>query len=121
MAAAHKTQKNTYWRGLMAESVAAWLLRGKGWRILERRWISHQGEVDVIARKGSMVIFVEVKYRSTLQSALDALTVSQWRRIEATADVYMARHLRASNCSWRFDAVCVTPWSFPSHFEGVWS
>ncbi|MGC6512197.1 MAG: YraN family protein [Parvibaculales bacterium] len=121
MAALHKKQADTYVRGLAAESLAAWLLRIKGWRILERRWSCHQGEVDVIARKGDLVIFVEVKYRATIQSALDALTRAQWQRIEAAAEVYMTRFAKLPGCSWRFDAVCVTPWAVPRHFEGAWS
>ena len=117
---AGKPRKNTYWRGLVAERAATWVLRCKGWRILEHRWTCPHGEVDVIARKGALVIFVEVKYRADLQSALDALTVTQWRRIEAAADVYMTRVAKLRACSWRFDAICVTPWALPKHFEGVW-
>ena len=120
MAAAHRLRNNTYGRGLIAEHAAAWLLRFKGWHILEHRWACHQGEVDVIARKGALVIFVEVKYRADVRSGLDALTVAQWRRIEAAAAVYMARSAGLRDCSWRFDAVCVTPWAVPRHFEGVW-
>ncbi len=115
-----RLKKNTYWRGRIAESVAAWSLRLKGWRILASRWSCRQGEVDLIAKKGSVIIFVEVKFRSDIQRALDALTPAQWRRIDAAADIFMARHVQFNKCSWRFDAICVTPWAWPKHFAGIW-
>ena len=48
-------------RGRLAEAKAAMLLRLKGYRISDRRWKSPAGEIDLIARRGSAVAFVEVK------------------------------------------------------------
>lgn len=109
-----------YRTGLWAETKAAWFLRLKGWRILESRWQSGFGEVDIIAKRGRQIIFVEVKARGTFEQALNALTEHQWRRIESAADIYMARRKALAHCSWRFDAVCVMPAALPKHFEAIW-
>lgn len=105
--------------GLFAETKAVWFLRLRGWRILERRWRSAYGEVDVIAKRGRRVIFVEVKARKTLDKALSSLTAHQWRRIEAASDAYMSRPSLAG-CSWQFDAICVVPKHCPKHFPAIW-
>ena len=60
-------------RGRKAESLAAWWLRLKGWRILARRTRVPGGEVDLIAKRGRIVAFVEVKLRSTADAAAWAL------------------------------------------------
>ena len=120
MTTARRLKKNTHWRGLMAERAAAWFLRLKGWHILERRWLCKQGEVDLIARKGALLIFVEVKFRADFDAALAALTSAQWQRIERAADIYMSRLGREKGFSWRFDAVCVVPWRMPKHIQGAW-
>ncbi len=84
-------RRRAYWQGHVAEIIAAMLLRLKGWQILARRWQSGQGEVDLIARRGRVVIFVEVKYRKTLAQGREAISETQWRRIETAADIFMAR------------------------------
>ncbi len=112
-------RRRAYWQGHVAEIIAAMLLRLKGWQILARRWQSGQGEVDLIARRGRVVIFVEVKYRKTLAQGREAISETQWRRIEAAADIFMARQPALRHCSWRFDAICVTAFWRPHHFQDM--
>src|SRR5215210_9318261 len=77
--------------GLSAESRAAFLLLCKGYRIVARRWKCPVGEVDLIVRRGRLLVFVEVKARDQLDDAAEALTVRQQRRIAAAAGAWLAR------------------------------
>ena len=60
--------------GRWAESLAAWSLRLRGYRIVARRFRTPLGEIDLIAQRGRLVAFVEVKARTDLEQALVALT-----------------------------------------------
>jgi putative endonuclease len=67
--------------GLSAETRAAALLLAKGFRIVARRWRSPVGEIDLVARRGRLLVFVEVKARGVLEDAAEAVTPRQQRRI----------------------------------------
>jgi putative endonuclease len=103
--------------GLGAECRAAWCLRLKGHRILARRFRSHGGEADLIARRGATLVFVEVKARSSFAEALEAIQTRQQRRIAAAARVWLARHPSDRASTLRFDAVVVAPGRWPRHVE----
>ncbi len=113
-------KKSTYRWGIWAEFWASVYLQMNRWRILERRWRSPFGEVDLIVSRGKMVAFVEVKARKNELKGLACLTEHQWRRIEATADYFMASRKDLRHCSWRFDAVIVVPYRLPRHFPNIW-
>jgi putative endonuclease len=68
-------------RGKRGEGWAAWLLRLKGYRILARRARTPLGEIDIIARRGRVTAFIEVKTRDTRDAAMAAVTPWQARRI----------------------------------------
>lgn len=93
--------------GLRAETWAAIWLTLKGYRIVDRRFKTPVGEIDLIARRRSLIVFVEVKARATLDDARAAITPFQRRRILRAAEYWTARHPRASGCDFRFDAVFV--------------
>jgi putative endonuclease len=103
--------------GLSAEARAALLLRVKGYRILARRWQSRAGEIDLVARRGATVVFVEVKARGALEEAAAAVTVRQQRRIAAAAAAWLARHPAMQPCALRFDVILVVPRRWPRHIE----
>jgi putative endonuclease len=102
-------------RGLSAESRAALLLLLKGYRILSRRWQSPVGEIDIVARRRRVLIFVEVKARGKLEDAAEAVTDRQRRRIAAAAEAWLAAHPRQAYAEIRFDAVLVLPRRWPRH------
>ncbi|PZN94164.1 MAG: YraN family protein [Alphaproteobacteria bacterium] len=105
-------------KGRRAESLAAWFLRAKGYRILARRARTPLGEIDLVALKGTTLVFVEVKARATLDSAIFALHPAALRRIEAASRVLAPRY--AGNCtSSRIDAVLVRPWALPVHMIAI--
>ena len=105
-------------KGRRAEAIAAFFLRAKGYRVLARRVRTRAGEIDIIARKGSTLVFVEVKARATLDSAVFALHPSALRRIEAASRV-LAPRFAASCTTTRIDAVLVRPWALPVHMIAV--
>jgi putative endonuclease len=102
-------------RGLSAESRAALLLLLKGYRILARRWQSPVGEIDIVALRRRVLVFVEVKARGKLDDAAEAVTDRQRRRIAAAAEAWLATHPRQAYAEIRFDAVLVLPRRWPRH------
>jgi putative endonuclease len=97
-----------------------WRLRLAGYRVLARRFRSPAGEIDIVARRGGVLAFVEVKARATYEQAAFALTDSQLRRIARAAEAFAARHPALLGCAWRFDAMLVTPRGWPRHMTDVW-
>lgn len=106
-------------RGLSAETRAAALLLAKGFRIVARRWRSPVGEIDLIVRRGRLLVFVEVKARHQFDDAAEAVTVRQQRRIAAAAAAWLACHADDRDRDLRFDAVLVAPWRVPRHIPAA--
>ena len=105
--------------GRRAETFAAWWLRVKGWRILGRRMRTPYGEVDLIARRGRVLAFVEVKARAS--RAQSDLALDEWRlrRVARAAAALEARFARPGD-DIRIDAVYVEPRRLPRHVADVW-
>ena len=101
--------------GLSAESRAAAYLIAKGYRIVARRWRSPVGEIDIVARRRSTLVFVEVKARASLDDAAEAVVPRQRRRIIGAAEAWLAAHPDDANCDMRFDAMLVAPGKMPRH------
>ena len=108
-----------YRRGHRSEWLAAAALMAKGYRIVARRYRTKLGEIDLIARRGNLVLIVEVKARKTLIEAMDAIARDSERRIEGAADLWLARQRDHAKLSVRFDMVAVLPWRWPVHVENV--
>ncbi|MER2534872.1 MAG: YraN family protein [Rhizobiaceae bacterium] len=108
-----------YRRGHRGEWLAAAALMLKGFRIVERRYRTRLGEIDLIARRGDLVLIVEVKVRATLREAMEAIGRQSETRIEAAADVWLARQPDFSRLSVRFDMVAVLPRRWPVHVPNV--
>jgi putative endonuclease len=105
--------------GISAESRAAAFLIAKGFRILARRWRSPVGEIDIVARRRTLLIFVEVKARDTLDDAAWSVTPRQRGRIIAAAEAWLARFPDPRIQDIRFDAVLVAPRSIPRHIPAA--
>jgi len=106
---AAKTTKQRYERsGRRAEFIAMLYLRLKGYRILERRFKTKLGEIDIIAQKSDILVAVEVKRRPTLALAHDSLSWESQNRISHAIDVYVAKSSSARECGIRFDAIFIT-------------
>jgi putative endonuclease len=106
-------------RGRGAETLACWYLRLKGWRILARRARVRGGEVDIIARRGRTLAFVEVKARATENAAGFALDEWRLRRVVTAAERLSSRYMREGD-EIRIDAVFIVPRRWPIHLANVW-
>lgn len=113
-------RRRAYRRGYHAEWLAAFQLQLKGFRIVARRFKTPVGEVDLIARKKQLIIFVEVKARANHQVALDSITPNAQRRIEAAANWWLSQQRDGGKLSWRFDVITVVPRRWPRHITNVW-
>lgn len=107
-------------RGRTAEMRAAWALRLKGYRIVARRVRTPAGEIDLVACRGDMVAFVEVKARQTLAQAAGSVSPGQRRRIVRAAAHYIAANPDLAALTQRFDAVLVVPRKWPHHVISAW-
>jgi putative endonuclease len=105
--------------GLSAESRAAAFLIAKGFRILARRWKSSVGEIDIVARRRHLLVFVEVKARADLDAAAESVDVRQRRRIAAAAEAWLAVNADPAIRDMRFDAILVAPGKMPRHIAGA--
>lgn len=112
-------RRKAYRRGHRGEWLAALALMLKGYRILARRHRTRLGEIDLIARRGDLVLFVEVKARRTLIEAMEAIGRESERRIEGAADLWLSRQPDYGRLSLRFDMVAVLPWRWPVHVENA--
>ena len=106
-------------RGRGAESLACWYLRLHGWRILARRARIAGGEVDIIARRGRILAFIEVKARSSEEAAAFALDQWRLRRVAVAAERLAPRYVREGD-DIRIDALFIVPWRWPKHLANVW-
>jgi putative endonuclease len=106
-------------RGRGAETLACWYLRLKGWRILARRARVHGGEVDIVARRGRMLAFVEVKARATEDAAAFALDDWRLRRVVVAAERLAPRYMREGD-DVRIDALFMVPGRWPKHMANIW-
>ncbi len=111
-------------RGHFAEKIAMLFLMGKGYRPICLNYTvgrgTGAGEVDLIMKRGNTLIFVEVKYRSTLAKALEAITPENQMRVARTSAVFLARNPRYQYCQIRYDAVVMSPRRWPKHIPGAW-
>ena len=106
--------------GRFAEFLAATALRLRGYRIVHRRFRSPQGEIDIVALRGTVLAIVEVKARAERDSAAWSLSRGQRLRIERAAQALVARDPALAAFAVRFDLVLVGRWRWPEHVEDAW-
>jgi putative endonuclease len=105
--------------GLSAESRAAAFLVAKGYRILARRFRTPLGEIDIVARRRGVLVFVEVKARDSFDDAAEALGKRQQSRIIGAAQWWLAGHPEDAMSNMRFDAILVIPRHLPRHLPAA--
>ena len=101
--------------GRRGETLAAWYLRLKGYRILERRYKTPLGEIDLIARRFGTTVFVEVKSRKSRDLEGEALLSIRTDRIVRASQYYVSRHPHLVATSQRFDVIFLAPRMWPRH------
>lgn len=105
--------------GRQAEWLAGWWLRLKGWRILATRVRTPVGEVDIVARRGRTLAFVEVKRRASTDELAHAIDMFRLRRVAAAAELLLARY-GGPNVDSRIDVILIAPRQWPVHLANVW-
>ena len=115
MSARARSRQAAYRYGHIAEAAAALLLMAKGFRLLARRHKTPLGEIDLIAKRGKRIVFVEVKARPTLREAMNSVGPASERRIIDAADLWLAKHPEAAGLDLRYDMILLAPWRLPRH------
>ena len=106
--------------GRAAEVFCALSLWLRGYRILARRFKTPLGEIDIVARRGSVLAFVEVKARINFDQAAQSISMQQRNRIARAAEIFLQRHPSQTRRRMRFDAMLVAPWRIPRHIRDAW-
>lgn len=94
--------------GTVYENKAVLLLKEKGYRILERNFYTYYGEIDIIAKNGGCLVFVEVKYRKNTKKgyAAEAVTPKKQKRMRQSAGYYLyKKHFQNMEIPCRFDVI----------------
>ena len=105
--------------GRRGEAWAALFLRLKRYRILARRVKTPVGEIDLIARRGDLVVFVEVKARGFSHQEAEALGAVNRRRIVRATRLWLGRHPDLAGQPLRFDVIFLAPFAWPRHIQGA--
>jgi len=118
-----ETGKKARNNGYKAENAAVLFLRLKGYKILERNFKSPKGtgagEIDIIASKHNVIVFIEVKRRTSLDSAAEAVNERvQSRRIKG-AEYFLMTHPELADKETRFDVILIAPNRFPEHIQNA--
>ena len=105
--------------GRRGEDRAAWYLRLKGYRIIDRRVKTPGGEIDLVVRRFGVTAFVEVKSRMSRKEIGLALEAVNTRRIARAAEHYVSRHPALAATPLRFDVIFLAPMMWPRHVKGA--
>jgi putative endonuclease len=102
-------------RGHRAETLAALWLRAKGYRILACRYKTPVGEIDLIAKRGRTLVFIEVKGRAARSDAAEAIHPRNQQRVVRAAQWWLQQHSAYTECTIRFDALLIAWYRWPHH------
>lgn len=106
-------------RGRKGEALAAWWLRLTGWRIMAQRVKLAVGEVDIVARRGRTVAFVEVKWRRDAEALASAVDAYRLRRVARAAEAIAPKFVRSGD-TMRIDVILIAPGHWPRRITNAW-
>jgi len=106
--------------GRRGEIVGALWLMAKGYRILGFRLKTPQGEIDLLAQKGAVLAVVEVKLRTSLETALEAVSWRQRQRLRRAGEAFAARRTDLKGAAIRLDLLALAPGRLPCHIADAW-
>ncbi len=110
-------EKRTYQFGILAEKVAIFFLRLKGYQILKWRYQSRFGEIDILAKKSDVIVAVEVKARSSKVLIEEVLHPKQIDRIQRAAQFFIAQNPQFHSHDLRFDFIKINKFFLPKHYR----
>ena len=114
-----KRQK-AYHFGILAEKIVIWFLRLKGYKILHWRYKTYFGEIDIIAKKGKTVIFIEVKARKYQKAIEEIFGEKQALRVKKAAQMFIDKSPNLHDFSYRFDLILLDKFLLPKHLLNFW-
>ena len=114
-----KDRRKAETAGRRAETIAGLILRIKGYRVVATRFKSHGGEIDIIAKRGPVLCFIEVKRRASIPAALEAVTARNRRRISNAAAAFLAKHPNFAMNDMRYDIFVIAGWRW-RHIRSAW-
>lgn len=103
--------------GQSGEKIAADHLKARGYTIVETNWRCPRGELDIIARSGEMLVFVEVRSRHSgnTEAPFESITPTKQRKLNQLAHLYLSSH-QLTPPAWRIDVVAV---AFPERGKPI--
>lgn len=106
-------------KGREGEAQAAQWLAAQGWDVLAQRVKTPLGEIDIVARKGGLVAFVEVKWRSSAAALHEAIDERRLARVAAAVEAF-GHEYAAPDEDMRIDVMLLAPGTRPRHIENAW-
>jgi len=114
-------------KGQLGEERASRYLRHRGFTILERNIRLGRGELDIVAKRDDLIVFVEVKAHHSREASLLAMHPDKCSRLQSAAETWLSRHANLAQCQCRFDLIILTPrvglpaWVMPriEHMEDI--
>jgi putative endonuclease len=119
MPRSRKARRRAYWRGLWGERMAALMLILKGYRIVQFRARTGMGEIDIIARRGRVLVFAEVKSRKKGATA-EAVHPAQAARLVRAGNAFLAKNPHFTDFYIRFDVILTGGFFWPRHIKSAW-
>ncbi|MEM6780384.1 MAG: YraN family protein [Pseudomonadota bacterium] len=110
----------TYQKGLWAEALAEIFLRLKAYRILEKRYKTPVGEIDILATRKNTLIAIEVKARKSREDALYAINTKTQNRIVRALEYYVSHNPKWADKNFRFDIITIKLPFFIAHVDNAW-
>ena len=105
--------------GRDGETRAAFWLKAKGWQILDTRVKTPAGEIDLVAKRGKLVAFVEVKWRKKREELDHAIDQHRLARVAAASEAVAHRYAGEGE-DIRVDVILLAPGTFPRHIANAW-
>lgn len=106
-------------RGRQGEAEAAMFLAAQGWRIVAERVKTKAGEIDLVARRTGLIVFVEVKWRARPASLADAIDERRLARVAAAVEIVWQDYATGGE-DIRIDFILLAPGHKPTHIENAW-
>lgn len=112
-------RQKAYRHGLRAEHYAGFYLQACGYQILQHRYKTPAGEIDLIAKKNKTISLIEVKLRNSLDNAVEAVTPQIQMRIARSGQLFLSRFPSLNNLGMRYDIIAVAGWRI-RHIRDAW-
>jgi len=95
--------------GRAGEQRAASYLQHRGYQVLARNVRLGRGELDIVARRNDLIVFVEVKAHQSREASLLAMHPDKCARLQSAAETWLSRHDCYAHCQCRFDLIMLSP------------